>query len=67
MRVFVNKTRTESLSPFDMKSYFLTAFLGAIHDFTYLKQEFEQIRIFNINKYIFKIRKFKLNKVEIAK
>ena len=37
-----------------MQSEF-TALQGAIHDFTDLKQEFEQTRIFKLNKYIMKI------------
>mgnify|MGYP001796384646 CR=1 FL=1 len=37
-----------------MQSEF-TALKGAIHDLTNLKQEFEQIRIIKLNKYIIKV------------
>ena len=46
VRVFVNKTRTETVSnPFNEQPE-LIALQGAIHDFNNLKQEVEQTRIF---------------------
>ena len=52
--VFVNKPRTESDSPLNMQSE-LTVLQGAIHDFMNFKHEFEQTRIFILNKYIIKM------------
>ena len=44
-----------------------TALHGAIHDFTNLEQEFEQIKIFKINNYIIKMAQFKKNKIKYTK
>ena len=52
--IYQQNTNWKSLTPFNIQSEF-TALHSATHDFTNLKQEIEQIRIFKIYKYIIKM------------
>ena len=54
----MHETKLKVTNPFNTQSEF-TALHGAMHDFTNLKEKFEQKKIFKIINYIIKMAQFK--------